>query len=82
MLLFHDHAGDGMFLDLSAEPPVMFYDMLESPDSPIDIGLIKYFTFLAELWETPNIEFDPETNTVNFDSKSYDELHKALYKNN
>lgn len=75
-----DHAGDGYFLDLTADEPDIFYDMLEdrTPPSERQASLTDLATFIAICFERGLI-FQDEFGLLDYDEDSYFKFESEFF---
>ena len=68
-----DGAGDGFFVDLSATPPRIYYEMMENP-VPKDFGTVIEFLQFIDRVHSAGITSLNEYGVVDFDEASYNKL--------
>lgn len=69
-----DSAGDGYFMDVDTESPLVFYHSLEDPENPVWFGTLEEFVnFISTGFET-GILCENNEGKFDFDGARYEEL--------
>lgn len=69
-----DSAGDGYFMDVNTESPLVFHHMLEDPDNPIWYGTLPEFLgFIASAFES-GVIYQNEEGHFDYDEAKYEEM--------
>ncbi|MDF1753138.1 MAG: hypothetical protein P1U89_10220 [Verrucomicrobiales bacterium] len=72
--ILDNSAGDGFFMDVNSETPLVFHHMLEDPENPIWFGTLpEFIDFIATGFES-GILFEDEEGNFDFDEAKYEEL--------
>lgn len=69
-----DSAGDGFFMDVDTENPMVFHHTLEDPENPVWFGTLpEFLSFIAKGFEM-GILFENEEGKLDYDGARYEEL--------
>lgn len=79
IMILNDHGGGGYFLDLSLQPPLVFYDIGEIPEVEYCGSLPEFIGFIRKAYEKGHLTID-EFGLVEGSDEFFDDYTEAYEK--